>query len=83
MSRSIFLLFLLFLKICQSASAWGYRQARRLGGGYSLGQSQANGKGASWVSRPRVGFHETLQTTPGGGSGYYFFSNFRYFLNYR
>lgn len=38
MSRSIFLLFLLFMKICQSLSAWGCRQARGLGGGHSLGQ---------------------------------------------
>lgn len=38
MSRSIFLLFLLLMKICQSLSAWGCRWARGLGGGHSLGQ---------------------------------------------
>lgn len=48
MSRSIFLLFLLLMKICQSLSAWGCRWARGLGGGALPGagpQSQANGKG--------------------------------------
>jgi len=48
MSRSIFLLFLPFMKICQSLYTWGYRRARRLGGGYSLGQdlrAKLTGKG--------------------------------------
>lgn len=70
MSRSIFLLFLLFLKICQSASAWGYRRARRLSGGYSLGQdlgAKLTGKGHPGSAAHVWDFTKPFRQPPGEG----------------